>query len=96
MKEKELREHATCSLCKRGIGHTSVPLFWTVKIERHAVLLDAVRRQDGLAMQLGGHQALANVFSRDEDMTEQMFESELTLCEDCALKSDLIFKVFPD
>ena len=45
MKERELREHATCSLCNQRIGHTGLPLFWTVKIERLTAERDDLRRQ---------------------------------------------------
>ena len=37
MKEAELRRYATCSLCGQKIGHTGLPLFWTVTIERFGV-----------------------------------------------------------
>ncbi len=37
MKERELREHATCSLCRQKIGHTGLPLFWVVRIERFGI-----------------------------------------------------------
>ena len=57
MKEKELRERTTCAVCRRKIGHTGLPLFWTVKIERHGVDVKAVNRQQGLAMFFGGGQA---------------------------------------
>ncbi len=84
MKEKELREHAKCDLCELGIGHTGLPLFWTVKIERHGVLIDAVRRQDGLGAFLGSP-ALAAVMGTDEEMTKPMMAPvELTVCESCA------------
>ena len=53
MKERELRLHATCSLCRQKIGHTNLPLFWTVRIERHGIDMRAVQRQTGLAMMPG-------------------------------------------
>lgn len=50
MKEKELRKHAICAMCGKKIGHTGLPLFWTVKVERWAVNMGAVRRQGGLVV----------------------------------------------
>lgn len=85
MRENELRQHAKCSNCGKGIGHTGLPLFWTLKVERHGIDLNAVRRQDGLAMMLGGHSVLANVMGADEEMTKPMMDPvEITLCEHCA------------
>ncbi|MGE4078916.1 MAG: DUF2303 family protein [Reyranella sp.] len=37
MKEGELRRFATCSMCGKPIGHTGVPLFSRVTIERFGV-----------------------------------------------------------
>lgn len=48
MKADELLKHAECSLCRRKIGHTGLPCFWIVKIERHGINLAAARRQDAL------------------------------------------------
>ena len=84
MKEKELREAANCALCKKPIGHTGIPLFWRVRFQRYGVKIDAVKRQQGLTMMLGGHGLLAQVMGPDEDMAEKMFENEITVCETCA------------
>lgn len=87
MREKELREHAICNLCKEKIGKTGIPMFWVLKIERHGVKLDAVQRQTGLAMVLGGSAELAGVMGPDEEMTIPMMDPvSLTICEDCACK----------
>lgn len=85
MKEKELREHAICSRCKKRIVHTGLPLFWTVQAKHYGIKADAIiRRQSGLEMMLGSV-ALAQVMGADEEMTEVMDSADLTLCEDCAL-----------
>lgn len=90
MNERELRQHATCSLCRQKIGHTGLPLFWTVRIERHGIDMGAVRRQTGLAMMLGGNAALAEAFSPEGEMTTPMMEPlTLTVCEACAVERDL-------
>ena len=92
MKEKELREHATCNKCKKLIGESGVPMFWTLHIERHGVKLDAVRRQDGLTAMLGGNAMLASVMGTDEEMTMPMMDPvDVTLCETCAMEEVNLF-----
>jgi len=85
MRERELREHTTCSICKRKIGHTGLPLFWTARILRYGLKRDALMRQQGLTMFLGGSAALAMAMGPNEDMTETLEDIDLTLCEDCAM-----------
>ncbi|UGB46959.1 hypothetical protein LQ772_06620 [Frateuria edaphi] len=85
MREKELRQHAVCSLCEQPIGRAGVPMFWVVKIERHGLKVDVLMRQQGLAMQLGGNGFLAQVMGPDEEMTTPIGEaSTLTVCLTCA------------
>ena len=87
MKEKELRECATCAVCGNKIGQSGLPMFWRVRLERHGVKLDAVRRQSGLTALLGGSAELAAVMGADEDMTMPMMDPvTLTVCEDCCTK----------
>ena len=94
MKESELRKHAKCSLCSELIGHTGMPIFWTVQVFRHGVDLSAVRRQDGLGMMLG-NTALAQVMGPDEEMTKVLLGPvDLDLCEKCALENDIIAEAF--
>lgn len=89
MKQAELRKHATCALCTKPIGHTGLPLFWRVTIERFGIDLNAVRRQDGLAAFLG-HSGLAVAMGPDDDMAKAMMEPlTLTACESCAVGADL-------
>jgi len=87
MKEKELREVATCVLCGKAIGNTGLPLFWRVRIERYGLKADAMRRQQGLGMMIGGQ--LAQVMGPDEDLAEKTFSTEITVCETCATKPEL-------
>lgn len=87
MKERELRQHATCSLCEKKIGHTGLPLFWTVKIERFGIDLAAAQRQQGLGLMIGA--ALAMHMGPDEDVAKPVMEPvTITVCETCALESD--------
>ena len=60
-------------------------MLWIGKIERQGVKLDAVQRQTGLAMVLGGSAELAAVMGPDEEMTMPMMDPvSLTVCEGCA------------
>lgn len=47
MKERELRAHAVCSLCRKKIGDSGMPLFYRLTVERFGVKVDAARRQAG-------------------------------------------------
>lgn len=86
MRESELRKHANCSMCGKGIGHTRIPLFWRVRIERFGLDAGALTRQQGLTMMLGGSAALAAVMGADEDMAKPVMEPiTITLCERCAV-----------
>lgn len=88
MKEAELRQHATCSLCHKKIGHTGLPLFWRVTVERFGVDLMAVQRQQGLGLMIGA--PLAAIMGPDETMAEPVMEAKvLTVCETCACERDL-------
>lgn len=87
MKERELREAATCGVCGQKIGKCGRPMFWRVRIERHVVKLDAVQRQTALAMMLGGNGVQAAAMGADEDMTAPLMDPvALTVCEDCCTK----------
>ena len=44
MKEAELRASAECSVCHKKIGHTKLPFFYRVKIERFGIKHDALMR----------------------------------------------------
>jgi hypothetical protein len=91
MKEEELREHAKCNVCGKGIGASGLPMFWTVRVERHGLKADAIQRQTGLTMMLGGHAGLARVMGPDEEMTTPLMDPvELTVCETCASPERII------
>ncbi len=86
MKEKELREHAICTICNQNITHTGLLLFWTVTVEQHRIKLDAVQHQDRLAQMLGSSR-LAQIMGIDAEMTETVLKPvTLTFCEICAKK----------
>jgi hypothetical protein len=89
VKEKELRDHAVCSICGKKIGHANIPLFWTVEIKRYGIKLEAVNRQQGLTMMLGGSAQLAAVMGPNEEMAECIHKVTLTVCEKCAVEESL-------
>ena len=86
MKEKELRDVAKCRMCGKAIGHTGLPLFWRVRIQRYGLKIGALQRQQGLTMMLGGHAGLAQIMGANEDMADKILDVEITLCENCAMK----------
>jgi len=90
MKELELRKHAKCSMCGKPFGHTGMPLFWRVTVERFGVDLNAVQRQDGLGALLGNSR-LANVMGTDADMALPMMGAlKLVVCEACATQNTCV------
>lgn len=85
MKEKELRKIIKCAFCGKPFGHTQIPLFWRVSVQRFGVNLDAMKRQDGLSALLGGNVTLANAMGADEEIANPMTDKiEFTVCEECA------------
>jgi len=86
MKEKELRQRTRCVNCDLLIGETRVPLFYVLRIERHAIDLNAVQRKAGLGSFLGSPM-LATVMGPDEEMTRPIMEPmTVTICERCAIQ----------
>lgn len=86
MKEKELRELATCRVCKKKIGETKLPILWKLKAERHGLDLHALQRQQGLGMMLGGHGGLAMAMGADEDMTRILHDETCMVCDGCMIE----------
>jgi hypothetical protein len=86
MRQMELREHAECSLCKRPVGHTGLPLFWRVRIDRFGIDFGAMRRYAGFIALLGGHAGLAHAMGPDEELAKPMMDTvTLTICEECVM-----------
>lgn len=93
MKEKELRKVSVCRLCDEKIGKSGLPLFMRVSVKRYGLKADAIKRQQGLGMMLGGHGLLAQVMGPNEDMAEIIHENEITVCETCASKNPIIYHI---
>ena len=94
MKEKELRQHATCAMCGNKVMATGLPSFWRVTIERFGVDMRAVERQQGLTMMLGGSAVLAAVMGPDDEMARQIVEPvTLTVCENCCTENTCVARL---
>ena len=83
MKESELRECATCSICRKGAGHSIIPRFYVLTLEPHILLMQNIQAQQGLTMQLGGSAALAAVMGPDREMTKALGTKQITVCYSC-------------
>jgi hypothetical protein len=89
VKENELRHLSTCAVCGLKIGQTPIPVFWKVTIERHGIDMNAVRRQSGLAMMLGGNGVLASVMGPDDEMTQKLMGPvTMMVCDSCGCGSE--------
>lgn len=90
MKENELRKAATCGICHKKIGHTGLPLFWQITIERFGIDLRSIQRQDGLAAILGSSR-LASVMGPGEEMTIPLLEPvKVSICDKCIMEPVII------
>jgi hypothetical protein len=90
MKEKELRELATCSLCDKKIGETGLPLFYKLTVERFGLDLNACRRRMGLDLMIGSP-VLAMAFSPDEDLAQSLHGPvTYSVCELCSQKNPAV------
>ena len=91
MKEKELRQHATCSRCGKPVGANRQIQFFVVTVQPYVFNLGAMARQDGLAAMLGGNSALAAVMGADEDMANAVGDPErMSVCQGCAIESGVL------
>ena len=90
MKEKELRDIATCHICGNKIGACGIPTFYRVRIQHWGLKLDAMQRQTGMEMMMNGHVALAQIMGADEDMATQLGDDiEITVCHTCSYEEAL-------
>ena len=84
MKDAELRKTLTCVVCGNKLLHTGLPLFWRCTVERFGVDLGVLRRQAGLAMQMGSQQ-LARIMGPDEDVATSIHGPiTMAVCDTCA------------
>lgn len=89
IKQKDLKP---CSICGKGVLHTGIPLFFRVTIERMGASRNAIMRQHGLEMMMGGNALLANIMGPDEDMAQVIDTVQNALvCHGCALEPHPLF-----
>lgn len=84
------KDFKPCAICRKGVMHTGLPLFWRIHIERIGVDMQAVQRQHGLEQFFGGTSpgavVLADVFSDGTPVGKPLNEGTTVLvCEDCAM-----------
>ena len=87
MKETELREVAKCAICGKGIGHTGLPFFYRVRIERYGLDAGALQRQTALEKLVG---PFAGVMSPNEEMAKKISSKEITMCETCSMEQVVV------
>jgi hypothetical protein len=94
MKEEELRTLTTCAVCGKKLGQCiagKLPMFYVVKVQQYILDNDALQRQQGLAMMMGGNGLLASVMGPDEDMAKATGEEEKKMvCTTCMAKTLLL------
>lgn len=86
MKEKELREIATCNNCGEKIGASKSPFFYRVKIKQYGLDMSALNRQSGLETFFSGNVQIAQAMSANEDLAKVLQSREVTICENCSSK----------
>lgn len=81
-----------CVRCHKGVMHTGLSFFYRIKIEHMGIDAQAVQRQAGLEMMMGGHAQLANVMGANEDMGLPIGDASTgLLCHKCATDLKLSF-----
>lgn len=81
-----------CVRCHKGVMHTGLPFFYRITIEHMGVDAQAVQRQHGLEMMLGGNAKIANVMGENADMGLPIGDATKgLLCQKCATDLDLPF-----
>jgi hypothetical protein len=94
MKEKEFIENAVCSQCKKRVMEANPMMFYRLTLETWIPDHNAMQRQIGLGMHLGGHHQIASAFGPNEDMAKQMSEVRIPVCMDCMSSSRIPLVMF--
>lgn len=69
LKERELVALGDCAVCGKKLLEGGLPLFYVLEISRAGFEAGAIRRRAGLGVMMG-NDALAQVFSADEDLAK--------------------------
>lgn len=83
LKENEL---SPCVIC--GQEHTA-PVFYRVTVENCVFDANAMTRQIGLGMAMGGNAAIAQVLGPNEDMAKVVSTETKIVCLNCALTTPI-------
>src|SRR4051812_19711324 len=89
MKQDELRQRATCAVCRKKLGQCGHFLFYVVTVERFALDQGAIQRQTGMEM-LVGNPMIAAIMGPNEDLTKSLDKVTVTVCHRCSLEGDCL------
>jgi len=82
-----------CAFCGKGVMHTGLPLFYSVRVQRMGIDMREVDRAAGMEQFMGGHVALARIF-HDPEIANPFGEAVNSLvCEACAMKPNLFARL---
>lgn len=88
IKQTDIQKCASCGL---GVMHAGLPLFYRVTIQRYGIDHNAVMRQHGLELMLGGNAMLANVMGVDADIAKPITDlHDILICEICSTQAMMI------
>lgn len=75
-----------CAVCKKGVAHTGVPLFYRVSVEHMGIDPTAVQRTDAMEKYMGGAVALARVFEDPVIASPIVPAMTILVCQNCAVE----------
>lgn len=79
----KLSDMKPCPVC----GGTVAPFIYEVTVKRHLVIPAKANQMLGLTQMLGGSVALAEVMGPHSNITEQMDEHTVFVCQDCGIET---------
>jgi len=89
MKEAKANEIQKCALCDLGVMNSHVPVFYTVKVDRMCIDMQAVKEQQALSV-LVGNEEIASVMGPNRSIAKRIADGkEVWVCQNCALSLDL-------
>lgn len=87
MKQNEFKP---CASCGEGIMHAADITFFKLNVQYMIVDIDAVKRQHGLEMMMGGASPIAQVLGPNEDIAVPAGDpEEILICLQCSLKLNI-------
>lgn len=79
------RDIKPCAICGKGVAQGG-PVFVRMQIDRLILDINAINRQVGLEMMLGGSAFLAHAMGPDEDMAKVLEETTVLICGRCQME----------